>query len=53
MDAIETFEFDNGIVGKLFYDEDCNSPYEDDGAVKIVLLHRRYTNPSRRRRCSG
>jgi len=46
MSAIETFEFEHGIVGKLEYDEDCESPYDSDNAVKIVLLHRRYNNPS-------
>lgn len=29
------------------YDEDCEAPYADDDGVRIVILHRKYSNPSK------
>ena len=38
--------FDHGIVGYLEQDNDCDSPLDNDEAVKFAILHRRYNNPA-------
>lgn len=39
-------EYKGGIVAEIEHDGDCGQPYADDEAVKIVVLHRRYVDPS-------
>lgn len=45
MSVIETINFDHGVYAEIIHDEDCQDPRGDDG-VKIVILHRRFINPS-------
>jgi len=42
MEAIETINFDNGDVGKIFPDMDPESPRDWDNVVHIVCWHNRY-----------
>lgn len=34
------------VTVKIIHDSDCEEPSSDDEAVKIVICHRRFTNPS-------
>lgn len=47
MRPIETINYANGVYAEIFHDEDCERPYQDDDGLKIVILHRHYTNPSK------
>lgn len=42
----KTIEFENGLVAEIVHDQDCEMPYADDEGVRIVVLHRRYKDPS-------
>ena len=45
--AIETFKLENGVYIEIEHDQDCDSPYDGDDGIKIVILHRNYTNPNK------
>jgi hypothetical protein len=45
-DLVDTLESD-GRRAEIYYDQDCGQPYEDDEGVKIVVLHRRYSDPAK------
>lgn len=42
----KTIELENGLKAEIVHDSDCEMPYADDDAVRIVVLHRRYIDPS-------
>jgi hypothetical protein len=35
------------LTARFFHDPDCEQPYHGDDTVRIVVLHRRYIDPSR------
>ena len=46
MNSLETISLDDGKEITIHYDQDCKSPNHDDSGVKIVILHRRYSDPA-------
>lgn len=46
MSPIETIELDGGLHARIYHDGDVEQPFGDDDAVRIVVLHRRYIDPS-------
>lgn len=42
----KTIDFENGLMAEIQMDQDCERPYSDDDAVRIVVLHRRYLDPA-------
>lgn len=38
--------FENGFSARIFHDPDCEQPFAHDDTVRIVVLHRRYIDPS-------
>jgi hypothetical protein len=47
MTLVSTVHFDHGLIGRIYHDTDVEQPYEADDGVRIVVLHRRYIDPSR------
>jgi hypothetical protein len=47
MTLVNTINFEHGLVGSIYHDTDVEQPYEADDGVRIVVLHRRYIDPSR------
>lgn len=47
MHVIDTLNFENGVYAEIIHDPDCDSPYDDDDAIKIVILHRNYSDPAK------
>lgn len=43
MQAAEIIEFENGMQGEIFHDEDAESPREWDNLGTMACSHRRYT----------
>lgn len=43
---LKNLEFPNGLKAGIDHDPDCEQPYADDEGVRIVVLHRRYKDPS-------
>ena len=46
MTPVDTIQFENGLSARIFHDADVEQPFSDDDAVRIVILHRRYLDPS-------
>lgn len=46
MTSIDTIKFENGLTARILHDADAEQPFADDDAVRIVILHRRYIDPS-------
>jgi hypothetical protein len=44
---VETLSFENGLHAEIHHDPDVEQPYPDDDGVRIVVLHRRYMDPSK------
>jgi hypothetical protein len=44
--AVDTITFANGLVGEIHHDPDVERPYANNAAVRIVILSRRYNDPS-------
>lgn len=45
-DVVDTLEFEGGLTADIIVDQDVEQPFKGDDAVKIVVLHRRYPDPS-------
>lgn len=43
---VETITFDNGLTACIYHDADVEQPFSYDDALRIVVLHRRYIDPS-------
>jgi hypothetical protein len=39
-------QFENGLSARIFHDPDVEQPFACDDALRIVVLHRRYIDPS-------
>ncbi|MDP2620283.1 MAG: hypothetical protein Q8P46_08910 [Hyphomicrobiales bacterium] len=46
MTPVETIAFDHGLSANIFHDDFAERPFANDDAVRIVVLHRRYIDPS-------
>src|SRR5690606_22990711 len=46
MTPFDTMKFENGVTAEIFHDADVDQPFSDDDALRIVVLHRRYIDPS-------
>lgn len=46
MSAVETIDLGRGLHARIYHDTDIEQPYADDDDVRIVVLHRRYIDPS-------
>jgi hypothetical protein len=46
MKPVATLHFDKGLFAEIHVDHDVEQPFGDDEAVRIVVLHRRYIDPS-------
>lgn len=46
MNPLETIDFDHGLHARIYHDDFAERPYMHDDAVRIVILHRRYIDPS-------
>jgi hypothetical protein len=46
MTPVETIEFGRGLHASIYHDGDVEQPFAGDDAVRIVVLHRRYIDPS-------
>jgi hypothetical protein len=44
---VETLRFDSGLYAEIHHDPDVEQPFADDEGTRIVVLHRRYHDPSR------
>lgn len=44
--ALETINFDNGVYAEIHHDYDTEQPWSEDDGIKIVILHRRYSDPA-------
>lgn len=44
---VDTLRFETGLYAEIHADCDAEQPYGDDDAVRIVVLHRRYSDPAR------
>lgn len=44
---IDSMKFESGITAEIHQDCDVEQPFDDDAAVRIVVLHRRYIDPSK------
>ncbi|MBS3648821.1 hypothetical protein KEU06_09405 [Pseudaminobacter sp. 19-2017] len=44
---MERIKLPNGWSAEIHQDEDCERPYQDDDAVRIVVLHGRYIDPAK------
>ena len=47
MHTIDKTVHDNGIITTIEYDSDCESPFDGDDGIRIVVLHRRYSDPAK------
>lgn len=47
MTLANTLQFECGFSARIYHDQDVEQPFEDDDAVRIVVLHRRYIDPSK------
>jgi hypothetical protein len=46
MTPLETLTFDHGVTARIYHDDMAEQPFAHDDAVRIVVLHRRYIDPS-------
>lgn len=46
MNPVDTIEFARGLTARVYHDPDVEQPFRDDDALRIVVLHRRYIDPS-------
>ena len=46
MTPIDTIRFDYGLYADIHHDADVEQPFAHDDDVRIVVLHRRYIDPS-------
>ena len=46
MSPVDTLHLDHGLSARIYHDPDVENPFNDDDAVRIVILHRRYIDPS-------
>lgn len=46
MSAVETIEFGRGLHAHIYHNADVEQPFAHDDDVRIVVLHRRYIDPS-------
>jgi hypothetical protein len=46
MTPVDTITFENGFSARIYDDPDAAQPFRDDDSVRIVVLHRRYIDPS-------
>jgi hypothetical protein len=46
MSVAETLTFDHGLMAQICHDDCADAPFDGDDAVRIVVLHRRYIDPS-------
>ena len=46
MSLVDTLQFEHGLTARIYHDFDVENPFGCDGALRIVILHRRYIDPS-------
>ena len=46
MTPADTLEFAHGLTARIYHDPDVENPLSCDDALRVVILHRRYIDPS-------
>jgi hypothetical protein len=46
MTVAKVLEFDRGFSARIYHDQDVEQPFQDDEAVRVVVLHGRYIDPA-------
>jgi hypothetical protein len=46
MTIAKILEFDTDFSARIYHNQDVEQPFQDDEAVHVVVLHRRYIDPA-------